>query len=466
MKEEQNIDKIFREKLEGFTEEPPAFIWPGIMDQMKAARLKKRRVWYSWSAVAALLLLAFIAGWYLNENSTPPVIVQTEPVRQEEVPVREENEPVAQSPSGEETGEETQESVGIENLYANSETGKKEAIPATKRRQSVRQEETVTYTRADLAFFRKLEPAEAVVLFSEEIAHDEPATRADVAFVLTTMDQEIIAGNIRSDIKAPVPEDKWKLGMNISPGYSSYSARHSSAYASNMTYEATDGNSNMSGGISIRYKTAKRWNVESGIYYAQNGQKTGSSPQLFAGRSEATYDAAPVEKLYFNTAVAMSNNKIAMNSTAGVISIENMPKGAEIAANLESAAGFQNAFISQGEFSQVFDFVEVPLYIRYLLFGSKMNVEIIGGINAGIVVGNNAYLDNQYGLQHIGETSDISTLNLSGTMGVGLTYNLGRRISFALEPRMNYYLNSISRNDDVDFRPYRVGFYTGVYYAF
>jgi hypothetical protein len=189
----------------------------------------------------------------------------------------------------------------------------------------------------------------------------------------------------------------------------------------------------------------------------QNGQKTGSSPQLFAGRSEATYDAAPAEKLYFNTAVAMSNNKIAMNSTAGVISIENMPKGAEIAANLESAAGFQNAFISQGEFSQVFDFVEVPLYIRYLLFGSKMNVELIGGINAGIVVGNNAYLDNQYGLQHIGETSDISTLNLSGTMGVGLTYNLGRRISFALEPRMNYYLNSISRNDDVDFRPYRVG---------
>jgi hypothetical protein len=125
MKEEQNIDKIFREKLEGFTEEPPAFIWPGIMDQMKAARLKKRRAWYSWSAVAALLLLAFIAGWYLNENSTPPVIVQTEPVRQEKVPVREENEPVAQSPSGEETGEETGASQELKIFMQILKLGKK-----------------------------------------------------------------------------------------------------------------------------------------------------------------------------------------------------------------------------------------------------------------------------------------------------------------------------------------------------
>ena len=462
MKEEHNIDKMFREKLEGFSEEPPAFIWPGILDQMKAARLNKRRAWYSWSAVAALLLLAFVAGWYMNESTSPLGIGQTEPVKQEQVPVQEENEPVAQTPSV----EETQEPVRIENFYADSEAWKKEALPATRSQQPAIQEGHVTYARADLAFFKRLEPAEAFVMYSEEFVADEPAVRAEEPSSLTNLEHEIIAANIVSNVKASAPEDKWKLGMNISPGYSSYSARHSSAYASSMTYEDTEGNSNMSGGISIRYKTAKRWNVESGVYYAQNGQKTGSSPQLFTGRKEELYDAAPAERLYFNTAVAMTNNQIAMNSTAGVIEIENMPKGAEIAANLESAAGFHNAFISQGEFSQVFDFVEVPLYIRYLLFGTKMNVELIGGINAGIIVGNNAYLDNQYGVQHIGKTSEISTLNLSGTMGVGLTYNLGRRISFALEPRMNYYLNSISRNDNVDFRPYRVGFYTGIYYSF
>ncbi len=462
MKDEHHIDKIFREKLESFSEEPPAFIWPGIMDQMKAARLNKRRVWYSWSAVAALLLMAFIAGWYLNENTSPSGIVQTEPAMQDNLPVQDKNDPVKETPSGEEVPEPARENM----LYADSEAGRKEHVPASERQQTVRKEEPLTIRRADLAFFRRLEPAEAVVMASEEAVQHETVLWTEVKTGFSDIEQEIIAGNIRSNEKVPAPEDKWKVGMNVSPGYSSYSARHSSAYASNMTYEATDGNSNMSGGISVRYKTAKRWNVESGVYYAQNGQKTGSSPQLFAGRKEALYDAAPAERLYFNTAVAMTNNQISMNSTAGVIEIENMPKGAEIAANLESTAGFHNAFISQGEFSQVFDFVEVPLYLRYLLFGSRMNVELIGGINAGIVVANNAYLDNQYGPQHIGKTSDISTINLSGTMGVGFTYNLGRRLSFALEPRMNYYLNSISRNDEVDFRPYRVGFYTGIYYSF
>jgi hypothetical protein len=462
MKEEQNIDKLFREKLEGFIEEPPAYIWPAIMDQMKAEKLNKRRAWYSWSAVAALLLLAFVAGWYMNESTSPSGIVQTEPVKQEKVQVQEENKAVVQSPAG----NETREPARAEMFYADSEALKKESVPAANRQQPVGQETHDTYSRADLAFFKRLEPTEAVVMVSEEAVQVEPSGPADVKVDFTQMDQEIIAGNIRANVNASAPDDKWKLGMNISPGYSSYTARHSSVYASNMTYEATDGTSNLSGGISVRYRTAKRWNVESGVYYAQNGQKTGSSPQLFAGKREALYDAVPAERLYFNTAVAMSSNQISMNSTAGVIAIENMPKGAEIAANLESTAGFHNAFISQGEFSQVFDFVEVPLYLRYLLFGSKMNVELIGGFNAGIVVGNNAYLDNQYGVQHIGKTSDISTLNLSGTMGVGLTYNLGSRVSFALEPRMNYYLNSISRNDDVDFRPYRIGFYTGIYYSF
>jgi hypothetical protein len=97
---------------------------------------------------------------------------------------------------------------------------------------------------------------------------------------------------------------------------------------------------------------------------------------------------------------------------------------------------------------------------------SKIGVELITGLNAGIVVGNNAYIDNQYGLQNIGETQDISPVNLSGTVGVGVNYALGKHFAVALEPRFNYYLNSINTNPSVEFRPYRIGFYTGVSYEF
>lgn len=91
---------------------------------------------------------------------------------------------------------------------------------------------------------------------------------------------------------------------------------------------------------------------------------------------------------------------------------------------------------------------------------------MITGLNAGIVVGNDAYIDNQYGKQNIGETQDISPVNLSGTVGVGLNYALGKHFAVAIEPRFNYYLNSINTNSSVEFRPYRLGFYTGVSYEF
>jgi nickel-dependent lactate racemase len=50
--------------------------------------------------------------------------------------------------------------------------------------------------------------------------------------------------------------------------------------------------------------------------------------------------------------------------------------------------------------------------------------------------------------------------------GAGLTYALSKHVSFALEPRVNYYLNSINDNPDVDFHPYRIGVYTGLQYEF
>ncbi|MDD2380648.1 MAG: hypothetical protein PHV35_03015, partial [Mariniphaga sp.] len=94
------------------------------------------------------------------------------------------------------------------------------------------------------------------------------------------------------------------------------------------------------------------------------------------------------------------------------------------------------------------------------------DVELVGGISAGVLSGNDVFIKNENGLQNIGKTRDISSVNVSGTIGFGMTYVLNNNLSLAVEPRLNYYLNSINRNPDVEFRPYRVGVYTGLYYAF
>jgi len=158
---------------------------------------------------------------------------------------------------------------------------------------------------------------------------------------------------------------------------------------------------------------------------------------------------------------------MAMNSTAGVIAFSGTPKGAELSGGFEALAGSNtNMFVPDGEFSQVFEFVEIPVLVRYRLIDSRFGFELITGLSTSLLVGNNAYIDNQYGTQNIGKTLDISTFNLAGNAGVAANYALGDHFRIALEPRFSYYLNSINQNSQVEYRPYRIGIFTGLTYNF
>jgi len=466
MKEEYNIDKMFQEKLEGFSKEPPSFVWDGIRNHMVHSRRKKRTLLYSWVAVAALIVLAFMAGWYFNETSESyrPEIADTEvsgPQRPDSSQPSE-SLPYAESQNKIEEGTESRLELLASDNNEKLTRLKEETVPHS----SSVAESSVPDNHSRIETPERMKPVDAS-LYAYDI------TTPEIIQVSTVPESEISESDlltIRENISQYAFRDKekagWKMGVNLSPGYSSYSAKHGAVYASNMTHEASDGNASLSGGVSVRYRAAARWSVESGMYYARNGQQTGSSPQMFGGRVEADVVTSPAEQLYFNTKVLMESSHMAMNSTAGVIAIDNIPAGAEISANLENFDANGNSLITQGELSQIFDLVEIPVYLRYMLLESNFDVELVGGINAGLVVGNNAYLDSQYGVQKIGKTKEISTLNLSGTVGVGVTYALGKQFSLAVEPRFNYYLNSISKNPEVDFRPYRIGFYTGLYYNF
>ncbi len=465
MNEENNIDKLFREKLGGISEDPPAFVWDGIKEKLVDGRKKKRAAWYSWSAVAALLALAFIAGWYFNESSekTTPQTAETEVVKSP----AEENSENTNKPAEPEQAEDSSgnEERNVEFLAdaAGIEPAAKKTAAADSKTSG--QEPVEVDSMEKLTPPEKIKPVEADLYANDQSLVEDVALLTEKTSGISPYEKEIIERNVAAYREPSLEESGWRMGVNVSPGYSSYAAKYGNEYASNMTREAGDGNANMSGGIALRYRTSKRWSVESGIYYAQNGKQAGSLPQVYGGRAEADYSAAP-ERLYFNTAVKMENNSMAMNSIAGVIEIENLPAGAEIAANLENYTLYDNSLVTQGELSQVFDLIEIPLYLRYLLVESKLDVELMGGINAGVIVGNRAFLDNQFGVQRIGRTRDISTTNISGTIGLGFSYALNKHFSLGLEPRLNYYMNSISRNPDVEFRPYRIGVYTGLYYAF
>ncbi|HSH20925.1 MAG TPA: hypothetical protein VLA03_10755 [Draconibacterium sp.] len=465
MKDEKNIDVNVREKLEDFQVAPPPHIWDNVQGRLAAARHKKRMVYMGWISAAAVVVLAFMAGWYFNENNdvennvaTTNEIIQTEKSSGEPAEKPSENL-VAGGFKESSLSDKDKSAVTVQ--YAVASVDSKASVNDLENsNQNMSSREMFSFARlesADARVVEKEQPAKELAISSKSVSEE----------MLSEKEQLLIAENIRSMKVEEKPDDNWKMGMFVAPGYSSYTASHSESYSQNMTYSGNSGNASVSGGFSVQYRTSKRWIVESGVYYAQSGQESNNSFNRFALKQDAENLFAPNEIPLVNNNVRVENNGLAMNSTAGIIAFASTPKGAELSGEFDASISKDaNILVPDGQFSQVFEFMEIPLYFRYRVVDSKFGIELITGLNAGIIVGNNAYINNQYGLQNIGETLDISKVNLSGTLGLGVNYELGKHFSVALEPRYIYYLNSINTNPSVDFRPYRIGFYTGVTYEF
>ena len=468
-KEELNMDKKFREKMEGFSAEPPSHVWNNIQDQLAVLQRKRRLAYVRWIAAAAVIILAFMAGWYFNEKSGSviPNAAENQAAPAQQITPQHENNVAQQSQAN--TQEDTMEAGKATLTAINATKTKEQEILKIKTEdrapKKVPQENTGTGTTF-LGKFSMQKIGSKIASIQEEkpqlSLQKEETIAADQ---LTESEKALMAENAKRFAKPSKEQQNWKMGLSVSPGYASHVTSHSGNYAQNMTYSNSEGSGNISGGFSVQYRTGKKWSVESGIYYAKDGQRSSNSPP-----TERFYSFAPAlvmaEKSYFNTAVNMVDGRLAMNSAAGVIQFSRTPRGTEMATNLDNSYDGATTLLTSGEFSQVFNFIEIPLYLRYNIIDSKIGVEVLGGLNAGIVAGNNVYMENRFGTENVGKTQDISTLNVSGTVGFGLNYSLSQRISLSVEPRLSYYLNSINKNPDVMFRPYRIGVYTGLYYQF
>jgi len=469
-KEELNMDKKFREKMEGFSAEPPSHLWNNIQDQLAVLQRKRRLAYVRWIAAAAIIILAFMAGWYFNERSgslIPNAAENRVAPEQQSRPQHENN--IAQQPQVN-TQEDTMEAGKTLQTAATTAKTNTQEISKIKTEDRAPKKVQQKNSETGTAIFEKFSMQKiGGKIASIEGGKPELSLRKEEKTItadrLTESEKVLMAENAKRYTEPSKEQQNWKMGLSVSPGYASHVTSHSGNYAQNMTYSNSDGSGNISGGFSVQYKTGKKWSVESGIYYAKDGQRSSNTPP-----TERFYSFAPAlvmaEKSYFNTAVNMVDGRLAMNSAAGVIQFSRTPRGTEMATNLDNSYDGATTMLTNGEFSQVFNFIEIPLYLRYNVIDSKIGVEVLGGFNAGIVAGNNVYMENRFGTENVGKTQDISTLNVSGTVGFGLNYSLSRRISLAVEPRLSYYLNSINKNPDVMFRPYRIGVYTGLYYQF
>jgi hypothetical protein len=256
-------------------------------------------------------------------------------------------------------------------------------------------------------------------------------------------------------------QTKWSVGGQAGPQYS-----YRDVTVNTINYPLDDYDSYekgmlaYAGGFNIEVEPVKRIAVQTGLYYSKIGN-TFSSVQInndYTDISTAYFQAVPDAT---DSPDRTPGETQYVNSTGNIGSDKNLPPPAAVSEDIEWIEG-----TTSGE--QYFEFVELPLIIKYRLIDKKLDVNISGGLWANVLVGNKyiATDKNAPNEEYEDQASNINTFSYSGSLGLDMGYPLTTHLVFSLEPFFKYYLTPLNSNPETEVYPYTLGILSGVKFYF
>lgn len=459
MNEEKNIDRLFQEKLKDFEVTPKDAVWENIAARVQPKK-KKRRVipiWLRLSGVAAGLILLISLGNSLFFNDAPSLPIENDTIVNENVSDQKNATDEFKTPdtiSADNTNaEEDLKNSSIvlpekDKAIANNKNElAKQSVNSSKKTLQVKTDEARIAENNKIATEATIDKADAVVENTKEVIeaiaeNKEDETKEDDVKKESILDavasQEDAVVNTDEDPKTK----RWSVSPIVAPVYFNTLGEGSSIHSDFVSNPKT-GDVNMSYGITASYAINKKVSVRAGVNKVQLGYSTN-------------------DILVFNSlSSAFSNSKfknIALNKKASDMAF----------ANANSFNDTQTPFFISGEnasIDQQLGFLEVPLELEYKLLDNKFGLHIVGGFSTLFLESNDIYsvFDGQSTL--IGEATNINKTSYSANLGLGLDYKVSDKFKLNLEPVFKYQLNTFT-NTSGEFRPYFIGFYTGLSFKF
>ena len=471
MRKDKNLDELFRDKLLNYEQEPPAYLLDNILSTVAGERRKKKMIFWRVAGVAAALLIAFVAGWQLNDGDLPEmkqadlVGQSSTPKQSPEIQIKSERVMPAQEIAPANTSLASNVAMAASQKILSRSIDRNSKSGAT----TFASQSTPIASNNESLLMKPLKSLYRMIKPETENSNTLQAMKSNddsPAVIQKTIDQQIMEQNKRMLTAENSSQEnaRWLVGAQVSPEYNVSRGSQSRSYASNMLRSSSANQVDLGGGISVEYKKGKRWSLQSGVYYSGLGQSSGNSSG--SGSKDMQYSGAGSN--YFNTPVSMASNsnRMSMNSNAGVIELSKIPSGLVVGNSLEDKTLNSTVIVSSANFIQNFDYIEIPLYLRYTLIDAKFDVVMLGGFSSNVLVGNQIFVEDSSGKSLVGKTKDMEALNYSGTLGLGIKYELSNRLFLNVEPRMKYYLNSLNSNSEVTYKPYTIGVFTGLSYEF
>ncbi|MDR0712954.1 MAG: hypothetical protein LBF89_01630, partial [Bacteroidales bacterium] len=262
---------------------------------------------------------------------------------------------------------------------------------------------------------------------------------------------------------AKKPTNSWEISGHFAP---TYSYRNITSVPADMRRSDFDDAESAllaySGGINVSYKVMKRLSVQVGLYYTQMGQtinKVTPSYNMYASISSNNAYSKNFLHTSSGNATVTSNIKADVNENYA-----NYFNGSTTQSTVNNISLTSKA--AQYSLIERFDYIEIPMLIRYKLIDRKVDFLLLGGMSANILVDNNVFIDNGSELIKDGSILLARPVNYNSTVGLGMNYQVTSNLLIGIEPVFKYFLQSYTSKNTIDSHPYSFGLFTGMYYSF
>lgn len=449
----KNIDDLFRDSLADFEASPDESAWDVISERLAGKRKSRILPAFLWMAAGIAMMAIIGVALYMVFGDRHSDIIKTVgrgviaespsiilPERVPEVSVAQ-SETVTAAVDLNSASESQLQKHSLTEIYeSQSETmmvnqdrdQKIEDIISSD--QQVNQQDETSVTASENENYADTDNEKAIPEIQNEIITVAEGLSADLA------------------IMPDENKGKWILGGELAPVYT---YRHIySGYLDEKTIDiynsAESGMMAYAGGVSISYVVTGRVEVMSGLQYSKYGQ--------------VNDNAFSMNYMEISTSLNSGfERNIPANST-GEIS-KSLTGGSEVYFdNTNAVPSYDNH--DPFTLKQIFEYLEVPLVLKYKLVNRKLDLNINGGIVTNLMIGNRVYISNNGDEQYFGKTEKIRELNYLGLVGLGVEYPVSGRLGFSLEPRFRYYINSFDKSGRINVHPYAFGIYTGLRYSF
>ncbi len=447
----RHVDEVFRERLSDLNVTPPADVWKTV--ESAIPRRKKGRYITAFRLAAATLLLFVLTGslWLIYLNKPSGNNLADRPVSS----VKDKEASAVDAPVLSPPAEEISTTLKQEDMHPAAE----KEPPVSRPEDNSRHGKTLSGSMQPIGMICRLPADEDLfsllallpVIREEQIEYEAGAlTTTPGRLNLEPVEPSL---NVKNE-----PTYKWGIGGDFGPVFSYRNLPYKSEYTRFLN-DQEGGTLSYGGTFAVFIKRKRRLSIQSGIGYYRTGQV---SKDMIAFRQIKSGNLAILES---------KGNNYLYNS-GGEPGYDNIPL---FIANRRDPAGNDQTeyilnYLGSGLYEPVdaelrldYEFVEVPLLLRYQIIDRAFGVNVTGGLGASLLFNSTASVLTADGQNtRLGEIEGLRRSNINSTLGIGISYRITEDFLFRVEPTFKYYINPVSQTGGIDSHPFLFGVYSGL----